>query len=332
MNKQKIPLNLPIHVLVVGLCGVAILVGFWVFTSQNNSSPLDRQTITSDVPVVLQNSGLEVDFSSSSIALIDILNGGPGKDGIPALTNPSYVTHDQSSVADDAEVMYVEHNGDERIYPYSILVWHEVVNDTLGGKPLAITFCPLCGSAIVFESEVKGEVLEFGVSGLLFESNLLMYDRSDLESLWSQSLGEAVVGVRKGQKLAHYPVKVMTYKESRERFPEAQVLSQNTGYNRDYSGNPYAGYEDTDRTIFPVSVQDSRFPAKEVFYIVPLGGMSAAVQLDKTDGDYVIPDSDVVVSFDKGVPTARWGTAELPGYYEMWFSWATHNQDRGIVL
>lgn len=319
-------LTLLLVVLVVG-------IGLWILqNTNNNNSEQDQPALSTDVSVTLRNSGLEVDFSKHSIDLSDILNGGPGKDGIPALTNPMYVSHDQANVDDDAEVMYVEHDGDERIYPYSILVWHEIVNDTVGGKPLAITFCPLCGSAIVFETEIEGEVLEFGVSGFLFESNLLMYDRNESESLWSQSLGEAVAGVRTGQKLVHHPVAVMTYRESKERFPQAQVLSENTGYSRDYTGNPYAGYEDTEQTIFPVSVQDNRFPAKEVFYIVPLGGMSAAIRLDKNDGDYRVPDSDVVISFEKGVPTARWGTAELPGYYEMWFSWATHNQNSGIVL
>lgn len=287
---------------------------------------------SSVVPERLQNSALNVDYSQSTVELDLVLSGGPGKDGIPALTNPEFEPIEESIVAEDTQVIVVENEGEVKVYPYSILVWHEIVNDTVGGKPLAITFCPLCGSAIVFDREIDGGVVDFGVSGFLYESNLLMYSREDNESLWSQSLGQAVVGERAGEELVYLPLQLMTFAEAVVEYPNATVLSANTGFTRDYTGNPYAGYEDTEETSFPVSVNDNRFPAKEVFYIVPVGGTSVAVRLDKADGIYQLPDSDVFVTVDKGRYTASWGDAELPGYYEMWFSWATHNQETGEVL
>lgn len=284
------------------------------------------------IPSVLARSELKTDFSNSSIELDQILSGGPGKDGIPALSDPGFVRIEDSEIGDETQVIYVENNGEGKIYPYSIIVWHEIVNDNVGGVPLAITFCPLCGSAIVFERDVDGQVLDFGVSGFLYQSNLLMYSRDDSETLWSQSLGEAVAGAKTGQTLTHFPFQLLSYSDTIEKHPDALVLSTNTGYSRDYKNTPYSGYEDTEQTNFPVSVTDKRFPAKEVFYIVPLEGNSVAVRTDKADGTYEIPDSDVVVIFDKGLVTAKWGDAVIPGYYEMWFSWATHNQDTGIVI
>jgi len=159
-----------------------------------------------------------------------------------------------------------------------------------------------------------------------------MYSREDSESLWSQSRGEAVIGERVGEDLEYFPLELLTFAEAKELYPDATVLSEDTGYTRDYAGNPYAGYEDTEETSFPVSVDDNRFPAKEVFYIVPLEGISVAVRQDKTDGIYQLPNSDVFVTVDNGRYTASWGDVELPGYYEMWFSWATHNQETGEVL
>lgn len=303
---------------------------FYTNNSDDNSTGLVATEIL--IPTALENSQLKVDYSQSSIELTDILSGGPGKDGIPALTDPGFVQIGDSEESGSTQVIVVDHNGEQKIYPYSILVWHEIVNDTVGGKPLAITFCPLCGSAIVFDREVNGEVLDFGVSGFLNESNLLLYDRSDSESLWSQSRGEAVVGAKTGTKLVHAQFTLTTYGDAVRDYPNATVLSTNTGHSRDYTATPYSGYSDTDQTSFPVSVSDERFPAKEIFYIVPIEGNSIAMQLGKEDGVYEVPDSDIKITLDKGTPIATWGDAELPGYYEMWFSWATHNQENGIVL
>ena len=325
--KNKLKFILPIIIIVA----LTAYLGWQVF----GPGPEESSIVTTEseiVPTRLAQSDLNTNFQINDIPLNEILSGGPGKNGIPALTDPEFISIAESEISDDITVIFVENEGEQKIYPYSILVWHEIVNDEVGGKPLAVTFCPLCGSAIVFDREVDGETLEFGVSGFLYESNLLMYDKGFDESLWSQSLGRAVVGTKTGESLEYFPLQLMTYKEARERFPDALVLSENTGYSRDYNSNPYFDYEKDDNTLFPVSVDDNRYPAKEVFYIVPLEGNSVAVRLNLEDGDYQVPDSDVVIKVQFGDIKAFWGDAEIPGYFEMWFSWATHNQDTGTVI
>jgi len=318
---------------------IGLIVGVFLFlvtglalTMNSNDTESSVSESFFAVPAQLKNSGLNVDFSQSSIELDQILNGGPGKDGIPALVDPKFISQDEARIPNETQVIYVEKNGVERLYPYNILVWHEIVNDTVGGTPLIITFCPLCGSAIVFESTVDDQVLEFGVSGYLHESNMIMYSREDPETLWSQSLGRAVVGDRLGQELEHYPFQLLSYGEAKSRYPNAEVLSSDTGFTRNYDSNPYSGYEDTEELVFPVSTTDERYLAKELFYIVPLEGMSIAVRLDRDNGTYRVPDTNIDITFDNGAITSNWGDAILPGYYEMWFSWATHHQDNGIVF
>ncbi len=323
---KNIKLIGPVVLLIAITASILIIKGNdTVDNTQNASNQVN-------VPSVLKNSKLNVDFSKSSVDLETILSGGPGKDGIPAITDPKFVQLSDAKVSDDTQVIYVENNGEEKLYPYSILVWHEVVNDKVGDKRLAVTFCPLCGSAIVFDAIVNGSELEFGVSGFLQESNLIMYSREKSESLWSQSRSEAIVGDRVGQKLTLYPMQVMSFKDAKTQYPNSTIMSTNTGYSRDYTGNPYSGYDTSDQTYFPVSVNDKRFPAKEVFYIIPADNTSIAVRQDKTDGTYKVPDTKVEVTFDKGRVNATNNGTDTPGYYEMWFSWATQHQDKGIVL
>jgi len=321
------------HSRLVGVvAGLFLAIGLFIVTqSITDDAPATLEN-TFNTPARFDNADLNVDFSKTSVEIDQILNGGPGKDGIPALVNPRFEPQSSSRVPNETQVIYVESNGVERLYPYNILVWHEIVNDVVGGIPLVITFCPLCGSAIVYESTINDEVIEFGVSGYLFESNMIMYSREKSETLWSQSLGKAIVGDRLDQELEHHPFQLISYGEAMSLYPNAEVLSGDTGHSRNYDGNPYSGYEVSEELLFPVSVKDVRFPAKELFYIVPLEGMSVAVRQNKTDGTYKVPDTNIEVTFDRGTVTARWGDAVMPGYYEMWFSWATYHQDNGIVF
>jgi len=328
MRKRFVNIYLGIVVLVaVGLGTV------YIYNKSDDNNQNYNKEIAVSIPSSLKNSSLNVDFSKSSISLDQILSGGPGKDGIPALSKPKFVQQKDSDVADDTQVIYVENNGEEKIYPYNILVWHEIVNDEVGGKQLVITFCPLCGSAIVFDANIDGKNLEFGVSGFLYESNLIMYSREQSETLWSQSLSEAVVGERTGTKLELYPMQLLSFADAKSKYPNAIVMSTNTGYQRDYTGNPYSGYSDSEQTYFPVSVTDKRFPAKEVFFIIPDdGNQSVAVRQNKSDGIYKVPNTRIEVIFDKGGIEAKNKGVTVPGYYEMWFSWATQHQDNGVVL
>jgi hypothetical protein len=318
--------------LITGIC-IAIAAGYLLFMKQPTPSSSGK------VPAAEQSflrDGLKTNTAKTSIPLEKILGGGPGKDGIPALTNPVFVSPSDAGkfVKDDMEGIKVTVGKTTRFYPYNILVWHEIVNDVIEGKHFAVTFCPLCGSAIVFNAEVDGRPETFGVSGKLYESNLLMYDKTT-ESLWSQIIGEAVVGERTGAKLSLYPSQVISFKDMKSRYPDAQVLSVKTGYSRDYTFYPYGDYNENPDTIFPVSVSDNRFPAKEIMYIVNIGDASAAFKLkdlSETPATVAVGSEQVTAVKKNGEVEAKDSRGNIvPGYYAMWFSWAVHHQKDGIV-
>jgi hypothetical protein len=184
-----------------------------------------------------------------------IFSGGVPRDGIPSIDDPQFA---DSSTWNDLEyrenglVIGVDVDGVRRAYPFQVIVWHEIVNDTINGKPILISYCPLCGSAIAFERTVDGVEAEFGVSGLLYNSDLLMYDRTD-ESLWSQINGTAVVGDQVGKRLEYYPSEIMTWGDWRKTYPDSAVLTTDTGAARDYSRDPYENYYFDESLLFPVN-------------------------------------------------------------------------------
>jgi len=283
------------------------------------------------------NENLFTNTSIKSIELDQVLGGGPGKDGIPSIDNPKFI-----SVSDAQQIENSDHLGivlqigeTTRFYSYSILVWHEIVNDEIEGQPVLVTFCPLCGSAIVFDPKVNKGYREFGVSGKLWESNLLMFDRVN-ESLWSQSKGEAVVGSDTGNKLGIIPSQLITFGEFSEKYPDGQVLSRDTGHFRSYGFYPYGDYENTEETIFPVSVQDNRLPSKEIMYAVNFEDKGIAFKreslIEVGSAEIIVGGKKIVakVSGSEITVTDESGNI-IPGYHEMWFSWATHHQENGVV-
>lgn len=191
------------------------------------------------------------DFSVYSVPFGEILSGGPPKDGIPPIDAPDFIPVRAVDVwlRPEEPVIVVQANGDARAYPIQILMWHEIVNDTVGGIPLVVTFCPLCNTAIVFERVVGGEETTFGTTGRLRYSNLIMYDRLT-ETWWQQANGEAIVGLHTGEKLAGYPAAIVSWAEFKESHPEGLVLSRETGFRRNYGRNPYAGYDDVNSSPF----------------------------------------------------------------------------------
>jgi len=192
------------------------------------------------------------DFSKTSIEFIEILSGGPPKDGIPAIDNPVFIPVSKVTNLKDTEpVIGVEINGVARAYPLQILIWHEIVNDVVVGVPIAVTFCPLCNTSLVFERRLtipgKGEVtLDFGTTGKLRKSDLVMYDRQS-ESWWQQFTGEAIVGELTGTTLKMIPVRIESFAKFRSRNPDSQILTPNGKYGRDYGRNPYAGYDSSEK-------------------------------------------------------------------------------------
>lgn len=218
-------------------------------------------------PVVHKPPELEFDLTNASIPRNQISSGGPPKDGIPALTDATFVTASRAKfLKPDDRVIGVTIGREAKAYPLKILNYHEVVNDRVGGRPLAVTYCPLCDSVAVFDSRTADGPIEFGVSGLLYNSNVLLYDRSQdkPESLWSQMMSESISGPRVGQTLLTLPVELTAWSDWRARHPDTSVLSPDTGHRRNYSRNPYAGYFGGARLMFPVQPVDTnkRLPPK----------------------------------------------------------------------
>ena len=191
------------------------------------------------------------DFSIHAVPYDEILSGGPSKDGIPSIDNPQFINIEEADQWLDSRepVIRVTINQAVKAYPIQILTWHEIVNDSLGGTPIVVSFCPLCNTAIVFERTVDDEVLDFGTSGRLRYSNLIMYDRQT-ESWWQQGTGEAIVGELTGHKLKLLPAGMISWDVFKNAHPDGLVLSRETGHNRSYGRNPYPGYDDVDNSPF----------------------------------------------------------------------------------
>jgi hypothetical protein len=207
----------------------------------------------------------KTDFRKRAVALEEIQSGGPPKDGIPAIDRPRFETIESAARWLDPRepVIVFEHRRDARAYPLQVLMFHEIVNDTVGGAPFAITFCPLCNASIVFDRNVRGALLDFGTTGKLRKSDLVMYDRQT-ESWWQQFTGKGIVGRYSGTELRQVPSTIAAFADFRRAFPRGQVLSRETGFSRPYGRNPYRGYDRMGNNPFLFSDPvDSRLPAME---------------------------------------------------------------------
>jgi thiol-disulfide isomerase/thioredoxin len=192
----------------------------------------------------------KTDFGRHSVPYAEIGSVLP-RDRIPAIDAPSYVSIDEADewLGSQEPVILVEIEGQARAYPLQILTWHEIVNDTLAGVPIAVTFCPLCNTAIGFERRVDDQILTFGTTGRLRFSNLVMYDRQT-ESWWQQATGEAIVGEHTGRVLRAIPASIIGWESYQASYPDGDVLSRDTGHNRPYGQNPYPGYDDVNQPPF----------------------------------------------------------------------------------
>ena len=220
------------------------------------------------------------DFSRHTVPLEEIVAGGPPKDGIPAIDRPRFETVASAGrwLTRREAVLVVEHGARARAYPLRVLIWHEIVNDRIGELPVAVTFCPLCNTALVFERRHGGRVLDFGVSGQLRHSDMIMYDRQT-ESWWQQATGEAIVGVLAGDSLRRVASQTVSWAEFRAAHPRGEVLSQDTGYDRPYGTNPYAGYDgpgNSPLAAFFKGRRDDRLPAMERVAAVRIGAETVA--------------------------------------------------------
>jgi hypothetical protein len=212
-----------------------------------------------------------------------IISGGPPPDGIPPIDKPAFLP-----VADNLDllparepVVALDIGGDARAYPIRAMVWHEIVNDTVGGVPVAVTYCPLCNSAATYDRRIDGSVTTFGTSGRLYASALVMYDRAT-ESLWTHFDGRAVVGLLAGTELAEYPSPLLSWGDFRSAHPTGKVLDwEASGFSRDYGRNPYTGYDDPEGTPFLFrGALDGRAGAMARVVGIEFAGSSVAYLLD----------------------------------------------------
>lgn len=266
-----------------------------------------------------------------SIPLNEILSGGPGKDGIPSIDSPVFIPVDAATFLDDADIgIGLTVNDESRFYPYRILVWHEIVNDTVGGEPVLVTYCPLCATGIVFERRVNGEVQEFGVSGMLWQSNLLMYNRAVTEadeSLWSQVLGEAVLGVDTGAKLPIVRSDIVRWGDWKVAKPDTEVLSEDTGAFRDYGRDPYGDYYTSESVSFGATFSDTRLHPKALVHGIEIDGRFKAYHDDTlknavgTIEDTFAGKNITITVNDIGEVRFMANGEVLPSIPGFWFSW-----------
>ncbi|SDS46022.1 DUF3179 domain-containing protein [Christiangramia echinicola] len=278
------------------------------------------------------------DLKNSCISLEDIKSGGPPRDGIPSIDKPKFTNALESEISSDARILGVYINGIAKAYPISILNYHEIVNDYFGEKPVVITYCPLCGSGIAFIAEVNGKKLTFGVSGLLFNSDVLLYDRQT-ESLWSQLKYEAISGKLLGEKLTVLNTANTTWENWKEKHPNTLILSENTGFIRDYSQNPYPDYNTSSAIYFPVKNNDDRFHPKEMVIGIEINGKTKAYpysELKKLNGTLLedtFAGQKLKIKYDSKAQSAEILDASgnlLPAITNFWFAWYAFNPDTEV--
>lgn len=344
---KTLPLSL-IVLFCIALCG-AVLYIVWPQTAATLSGEGEEVTTEQtqetvigtepsiDIPAFLRRSFPNTDFSTADSALTKVLSGGPAKDGIPALDNPTFVPISDFAHADSIQAIVMEDGERVKVYPYNILNWHEIVNDTVNEVPVAVTFCPLCGSAIVYDRQLPTGVTTFGVSGALIESNMVMYDRVS-ESLWQQSTGVALAGKHRGEQLELAPFQLMTIGEIKATRPDARILSEETGYDRAYDRNPYSGYgEDENKFIFAPSTLDTQFPAKEIMVVFRVGDTPVASPWlgfsDGTKKTALVQGQEITLEKnDKELKITDSAGNVIPFYFEMWFSFAVQHGEVAVVV
>ena len=223
-----------------------------------------------------------------------VFDGGPGKDGIPSVDNPIFIDAGLVDFLDpDDLIIAVEVDGEVRGYPHRILDWHEIVNDEIKGLPLAITYCPLTGTGTAWKRKINGVTTTFGVSGLLYNTNIIPYDR-ETDSNWAQMLLRAVKGEMKGQKIETYPVLETTWATYQSRWADSKVMSTETGFNRNYSQYPYGDYRTNNyKVIFPLEVDDDRRPRKERGLGVIINGKAKFYGFENFPGPDIVVWNDV---------------------------------------
>ena len=276
--------------------------------------------------------------TTKSVSLDDLHQGCPERDCIPSIDDPQYVSAEVAThIADNDIVLAISWNGDQRAFPARILDHHEIVNDVIGGTPMAITWCPLCGSAVGVHREVGGQVTEFGVSGLLYNSDLVFYDRAT-ETLWDQIDAKGIVGPLTGTNLELIPVTMTRWSKWKTVHPDTLVLSPDTGFEKDYTQDHYAKYRRSDRIAFPIINSSSALQPKTVVYGFDINGQEIAfteqMLAKNPEYDFEWRGRSVIVSMatDGSVRLTDKQSAEAYAPVRLyWFAWYTFHPETELV-
>lgn len=285
---------------------------------------------------VINKVSLQSDFTGAKVKSEDLLQGCAGKDCIPSIDSPKFENSQKASwLKENDVVLTLNYKGIQQAYPQRIMNWHEIINDEIAGDPIAITFCPLCGSTVAFERNVDGVITEFGVSGKLHDSDLVMYDRYE-GNLWQQITGEAIVGpaARRNEKLKPILLGTTTWGEWVKKYPNSQVLSKDTGFSRNYDQYPYGTYEQDDQLLFGVKGLNKSLQIKTVVYGIEVNGKSKAYPASAFDKNAILEDSlgetrlklEKTASGEIEVTNLQTSEKIIP-LRLFWFAWAAFHPD-----
>lgn len=279
------------------------------------------------------------DLANSIIPVAEILSGGPPRDGIPSIDKPHFVSASKADyLKPDDRVIGINFIGEVRAYPIRILNWHEIVNDKIKSQSVAVTFCPLCGSGIVYSANIDGKAHKFGVSGLLYNSDVLLYDR-ETETLWSQILSKGVSGKLVNKTLKIIPSSHTSWAAWKKKYPQTKVLSTKTGFGRDYNRTPYGSYTTNSSIYFPTAFKSKKYHPKERVLGITINGKHKVYpfsELAKSGGGVLLDQfsgKKLRLEFDV---TNRDGEIKdstgkiLPSVNSFWFAWYAFHPDAEI--
>ena len=274
--------------------------------------------------------------ADSDVPFDALMQACPERDCIPSIDQPAFVAAGEVDfLRDDDLVLTLTHNDITRAYPTRILDHHEIVNDMFGPDPVAISYCPLCGSGLAFDRRQGGQVLDFGVSSLLHDSDLVMYDRQT-ESLWQQITGEAFAGKSRGSKLKTLPLSMISWENWRQQYPDSEVLTVQDIQSDRYMKDAYGDYAESERLYMPVSATDARLHPKRVIYGMEIGDDSVAVDLEwlKTQGQWSneFDGKNLALNLNKaGEVDASLDGKPVPIHRMYWFAWYTFHPQTALI-
>jgi len=268
----------------------------------------------------------------------EIFLGGPPKDAIPSIDRPEFILAKDAKFLNPTDrVLGISIGSEVKAYPIRILNWHEIINDNIADQNIVVTYCPLCGTGMVFE--MPSSIQSFGVSGLLYNSDMLLYDRQT-DSLWSQIKAQAISGSMKGQRLKQLMASHTTWQDWKSRYPKTLVLSTETGFVRDYTRSPYGGYEQSEQLFFSVPNEDKRYHPKEQVLGVEVNGIFKAypfseLSRSRTPMTDNIAGQSINIFFSSEHKTGRVyidKNHEIPTTIGFWFAWTAFHPDTEVYV